>query len=320
MTFWLALSGSLSLTGVLVLVLRRLRLLDMPNERSSHQLPTPRGGGGAVMLALVLGLAFAEGDVEWSLVAAALVLACVGLIDDLRSLPARARLATQLGVAAIVTAMVADQGNLQLLALVAIGVVGIVAYVNAFNFMDGVNGISAMHATLTGGWFVWLGEQYDVSFLVGTGAALAGASLGFLPWNATGRIFLGDVGSYGLGALIAVTTLAAWSNGVPLPVVLAPLTVYFADTGWVLVRRARAGEPLMQPHRDHVYQRLVRQGWPHLVSAAWSALVAGIVCLLVIRFAEASAWLFPMLIAPVLVYLASPRLFGGLVPRGKAPA
>ena len=91
-----------------------------------------------------------------------------------------------------------------------------------------------------------------------------GGALLFLPWNAgRARVFLGDVGSYALGAGLAV--LAAWAvlRGVPTEAVLGPLALYLTDTGWTLLRRIRAGEPWLQSHRTHVYQQWCDAGWSH---------------------------------------------------------
>lgn len=310
MTFWLALVSALVLTGLLMRVLRVAQMLDVPNARSSHQTPTPRGGGLAVMMAVALALLVVGSERVLTPVISALALAAVGLVDDMRSLGVMVRLGAQLSVAIAAVVLLRDQADVWLPLFLVVGVLGVVAYVNAFNFMDGVNGISALNAVLAGGWFVWIGHEYDEANLVTIGAALGGASLGFLPWNVCGRIFLGDVGSYGLGALIAVTALTAWSDGVPPLVVLAPLAVYFADAGWALIRRVRAGEPLAEPHRDHVYQRLVQQGWPHLLSAGWSVLVAAAGCLGVALLISPLPVLVPALLAGLVVlYLTSPCLF-----------
>lgn len=306
---------SVVLSGVLMVVLQHARVLDVPNSRSSHHTPTPRGGGLAVMVAVTFALAVVGSDVDWVLVVAALLLSLVGLADDLLSLPARVRLVAQFVVTALFAGGLLASADAKDVLVMGLGILIAVAYINAFNFMDGVNGISALQATLAGAWSMWLGTVYGIPELVAIGTALAAASLGFLPWNAGGRIFLGDVGSYGMGSLIALFTLAAWSEGVPALVAGAPLIVYLADTGWVLVKRTRAGEPLMTPHRDHVYQQLVRQGWPHLASAAWSTVAASGCCLVIVFVWDSAPALVYLLLAVIaLIYLSTPqmwhRLFG----------
>ncbi|MFC6152904.1 MraY family glycosyltransferase [Nocardioides yefusunii] len=306
--FWGAAAVAVVVTGALIMVLHKARVMDVPNGRSSHVVPTPRGGGIAVMLAVVTGLALA-GTIPWWVLAPSLLLSCVGLMDDVRSLPALFRLVAQVGVLACAVFFLLDDGAKAFGLVALVGVIAAVGYVNAFNFMDGVNGISALHAAVAGGWFVWVGSRYDVDVVGPVGAALAGAVLGFLFWNARGSIFLGDVGSYGMGALIALSSVFAWGAGVPALVVVAPLGVYLSDTAWVLVKRKRAGKSLTEAHRDHVYQRLLGFGWSHLVSAAWSASIAALGCVSVALLVDGNPVLAALVLAALLVlYLASPQL------------
>jgi UDP-GlcNAc:undecaprenyl-phosphate GlcNAc-1-phosphate transferase len=317
--FVLALVVSGVLTGALLPLLPRWGLRDVPNDRSSHTAVTPRGGGIAVMSAILaaVGVAAALGDIATEhasvLLVPAAVLAGVGLVDDVRHLPSVLRLLLQSAVAvggAISAAVVLGDDGWGLFAFAATATLGLVAYVNAFNFMDGINGISALTGAVGGAWFAWIGADRDVDALVVVGAALAGAALGFLPWNARSRVFLGDVGSYGLGALISAAVVVGWASGVPLGLIVAPLLVYLVDTGWVLVKKVRAGEPLMQAHRSHVYQRLVQLGWPHLAASVWTASL-GVACCLVAAITEAH-WgpgaAFVSASAVALLHLAAPRL------------
>ncbi|MCD4523760.1 glycosyltransferase family 4 protein [Nocardioides sp. cx-173] len=313
--FWVALGGALVLTGVLIPMLRRVGISDVPNDRSMHVLPTPRGGGIAVLLAVLLATpAMGGADVEEValVLAAALVLGTVGLVDDVRSLPPVLRLAAQ-GIVALAVSVTVQEAvgaaGFGTVPFLLVATLATVAYVNAFNFMDGVNVISGLNAAICGAWFAWLGHEYDLTALLVVGSALAGAALGFLPWNGSSRIFLGDVGSYGVGGLVAAASVLAWGAGVPAALVLAPTLVYFADTGWVILKRARAGQSLTQAHRGHVYQRLVQQGWPHWASAAWSAALAAVICVMAAYLYDGQP-VTSLLLATltVLTYLATPRL------------
>lgn len=310
--FWLSLAVSVVATGAVIVVLRRWQLLDVPNHRSSHAAPVPRGGGLGVMLAVVVAVSVSGQSGAWRVLLPALLVAVVGFADDLRSLSSGVRLAAQVALGLLLSVWVGrDVGTAGLAAAVFVGVcvLGVVGYVNAFNFMDGVNGISALNAAVGGAWFAWLGHDYDARTLLVLGAVLAGAALGFLPWNARSRVFLGDVGSYGLGALLAGAAVLAWAHGVPAALCGAPLLIYLADTASVIIRRAHAGKPLTEAHREHVYQRLVELGWSHLTSAAFTAgLSAVVVAVLAVLYREEPAAALTLVVGLLGLYLSSPRL------------
>lgn len=225
--------------------------LDQPNARSSHVRPTPRGGG----LAFVLPAAFLAPS---PLLLIPLPLALVGLLDDRRGLPVRLRLLVQLltGVALALAAGWSLPGAL----LVAVPAA---ALINAVNFMDGLDGLVASCLAL------WLALA---ALLLPAGSLwmLAAAVLGFLVWNwSPARLFMGDVGSTYLGAVLAGGLLmaaqraaAGAGSAVLLALALAPLPL-LADAFSCLLRRLLAGQRLWQAHRLHLYQRLQRAGWSH---------------------------------------------------------
>ncbi len=301
---------SFALVGVLIPALRRARFIDVPNHRSSHFAPIPRGGGLAVMMTIPLGLWLGNDFAAWPLVGVALLLAVVGLADDIRPLPGGARLLAQVVAAlAICTWSSLSFGATDWLRL-AVAAVVIVGFVNAFNFMDGVNGISGLVTAVIGAFWAIIGVRQDLDWVSALGLVLAGAALGFLPWNAPrARVFLGDVGSYGLGLLVGSLSALAWMQGVHWLLALAPLVVYGADTGWVLAKRARGGRPLMEAHREHVYQRMVDGGWSHLRAAGLCAMAVALTCLAATLTWERSP-LLGLLVVVVLAtaYLLTPGL------------
>jgi UDP-N-acetylmuramyl pentapeptide phosphotransferase/UDP-N-acetylglucosamine-1-phosphate transferase len=317
-SFVVSIVVSLAVTGIGVPLLTRAGVLDLPNARSSHRDVVPRGGGLGVLCGVLAGALVAlvathpvsgRGGQLVAVIAATLVLAGVGLMDDLRGLPAGIRLGSQAVVAAALSLWLALNGHPggYGVAVVIVGTVWLVAYVNAFNFMDGINGISALSAAVAGGWYGWLGYQHQQGVLVVLGLGLAGASLGFLPWNAPlARVFLGDVGSYGIGCLLASLALVAVLSTATLLEAVAPLTVYLADTGWTLGRRLCRHEDVREGHREHAYQRLLDVGWMHLPVAAMVATLAALVCVLV----QLLAWPMALLVTVVLlaIYLALPQL------------
>ena len=205
----------------------------------------------------------------------------LGFVDDLRGLPAVRRLALQASAApesprcsSLPLHLPAGRAGRARPASTAVWLIG---FVNAFNFMDGVNGISGAHALIGGVAYACLGQWRQDAFLVATGLAVAAGALAFLPWNAVrARVFLGDVGSYALGAALAVLAVTAVIHGVPAEAALGPLALYLADTAWTLQRRMRAGERWLEAHRTHIYQRWCDAGWSHpevtLVTAATTIL------------------------------------------------
>jgi UDP-GlcNAc:undecaprenyl-phosphate/decaprenyl-phosphate GlcNAc-1-phosphate transferase len=269
---------------VLIPMLRRAAV-DVPNGRSSHSVPTPRGGGAPIAAGLVLAAALLiRGTAGLMFAAGVAAFAAIGFADDLGSLPAALRLAMQ-GLASLVLAgvLVGRIGLPPAVLAVAVAVltVWLIGFVNAFNFMDGVNGISAAHALIAGVYYACLGWWRPDALLTVAGAAVAAGALAFLPWNAVrARVFLGDAGSYGIGVALALLAAQAVVRHVPLEAALAPLALYLADTGWTLQRRIRAGEQIFEAHRTHTYQRLCDVGWSHQRVTLVTAAVAAAVCLL----------------------------------------
>ena len=297
--------GALVAAGepVTISLLRRAAAFDVPNERSSHTVPTPRGGGAPIAIGLVLVALVLRSPAALAFAIAVAAFAAIGLADDLTGLPAGRRLMLQgAGALAAATALVIALGRvsgaagaappsgllasvaLRHVALTAVAValaIWITGFVNAFNFMDGVNGISGVHAALGGAAYAALGAWRPDVFLIAAGGAVAAGALAFLPWNAVrARVFLGDVGSYGLGAALAVLAGCAVIGGVPPEAAAAPVALYLADTGWTLLRRIRAGERCFEAHRTHTYQQLCDAGWSHQRVTAVTAGGTLLLCLL----------------------------------------
>ena len=283
----LSLVAALVFTPVVIALVHRWQLIDVPNHRSSHTVPIPRGGGIAVLVAAVLAAALVA---DWTyplvaLVVGAVVLGATGFVDDRWDLAALPRLAIQVATPAVVGVLIADRLTWWLV-VAAIVVAG---YVNAFNFMDGINGISGSQAAIAGAFLALVADEVGAGSLSTAGWAVCGASIGFLPFNAVrARIFLGDVGSYFLGFWLAGLALLVVDAGAPVIVVLGPFLLYLLDTSTVLVRRARRGERLTEAHREHAYQLLHQAGWSHLAVSALCAAVAGVCALIMYAVLDAS--------------------------------
>jgi UDP-N-acetylmuramyl pentapeptide phosphotransferase/UDP-N-acetylglucosamine-1-phosphate transferase len=282
-------------TRALVVLLQRAAVLDLPNERSSHAAPTPRGGGIAVVAAIAAAWAvFCAAGVLMpaSLMAAAGMagLAAVSWIDDLRGLPAALRLLTQfIAVAAGIGAL---PGGPVFQGLLPSGIDAVASalrwvwFVNLFNFMDGIDGIAGSEAAAIGIGLVviagfGIGRDPGIAAL---GAAIAAAALGFLVWNwAPAKIFLGDAGSVPLGYVLGFLLLELAGRGWWKAALILPL-YFLADASLTLLRRLLHGERVWQAHREHFYQRAVQRGLGHgavvlrviaadaiLIGCAWAA-------------------------------------------------
>lgn len=266
---------SLLLPFAFIPLLRRLGVVDVPNERSSHTKVVIRGVGATIAAGVLAGLAaalltgYVAVDRSLLLVLMAVIAAAslLGWIEDFRGLSVRVRFGLQLLIgAAGTTALAAALG--QSFWWVPVGTLVIAGYINVANFMDGVNGISGLHGVAVGILYAVSGVLSDQVWLIAAGAVIAAAFAAFLPWNlGRGSVFMGDVGSYLLGASIAGTAVAAFLAGVYVEYLLFPILIYVLDTFTTLVRRIWRGERWYAAHRQHVYQRLTDAGLSHLQSA-----------------------------------------------------
>jgi UDP-N-acetylmuramyl pentapeptide phosphotransferase/UDP-N-acetylglucosamine-1-phosphate transferase len=287
-------------TRALIPILRRRDVLDHPNERSSHRVPTPRGGGIAVVGSLLLAwiVLVRTGLAVPGIIGVAVgagILGAISWIDDLRGLSPALRLLVQ--AVAVAIGIVALPGP-QFLPLGWLGsAVWFAAsgllwlwWINLFNFMDGIDGIDGSEAAAIGIgvlFFAGAGAGADAALEM-LAAALVGAALGFLVWNwAPARIFLGDVGSAPLGYLIGFLLLDLVMRGFWKIALILPL-YFLADATITLVRRLFRGERIWQPHREHFYQQAVRAGLGH--AAVVERVIAADVVLIGCGWASENGW------------------------------
>ncbi|KAB1076232.1 MraY family glycosyltransferase [Methylobacterium planeticum] len=263
----LAAAASAGLILLLRPLLRRYALAR-PNARSSHTVPTPQGGGIAVVAAVLAVTGLLSGAVPVGaeglvLTLATLALALIGAVDDIRPLPAVGRLA---GQALAVTAVVLSVEGRLLPGLPAglergLAVLAGLWFVNLVNFMDGLDWMTVAEIVPVTAALLLLGQAGVLAAgpsLVA--AALLGAMLGFAPFNRpVARLFLGDVGSLPIGLVTAwLLYRLALECGLAAAILL-PL-VYIADATLTLGRRALRREPVWQAHRSHYYQRATVNG------------------------------------------------------------
>jgi Fuc2NAc and GlcNAc transferase len=257
-----------------------LDFLDHPNERSSHVIATPQGGGVAIVVVVTSALgAFAlRGEmapVDFAVLAGGgLLVALVGLIDDWRPLSTHVRLAVHFGAAAI--AVLCLHGLPPILIgdhLVSfgwlgypLGIMGIVWSLNLFNFMDGIDGLAASEgAFVTIAAALVLAASDETAGFPNAGLLLGAACCGFLVWNwPPAKIFLGDVGSGYLGySVVCLAMIAARDNPVALFVFLILGAIFVVDATVTFVRRIARNERYDIGHRTHGYQRLARRWGAH---------------------------------------------------------
>jgi Fuc2NAc and GlcNAc transferase len=272
-----ALLAAALLTGLVRRFALTHELFDVPNERSSHTVPTPRGGGLAVV-AIVLdgaGLLALAGRIPAGIFIALLggaLVAWIGWIDDRRGLPAWVRLASHFGAAAWALWWLGGMPTLTIGAGTAelglfgsiLACVAIVWAINLTNFMDGIDGLASSETATVSFTAAALLAPANPG-LAATAAVTGGAALGFLVWNwQPARIFLGDVGSGFLGFVLATLGVASERSGaVPVAIWILLYMVFAVDGTVTLVRRAARGERWYTAHRSHAYQRGIQAGWSH---------------------------------------------------------
>jgi len=279
---------SLALTTMLKRVALSTGLIDVPNERSSHSVPVPRGGGLAIVISSVaaMGLLAGLGEIPIPLALAlcggGVAVAAVGFLDDRGSLSPGKRLLVHFAAAAWATAWVGHASELRVgvevirlgVAGYAISAIGIVWFLNIFNFMDGIDGIAASEAIFICGAAVLLSGHSGGGDIATAAAAIGAATVGFIVWNwPPARIFMGDVGSGYLGFVIAVLALADDArNPSALWTWLILAGVFVVDSTITLIGRMLRRQQITVAHRTHAYQHLARKAG-HATVTTWVAVV-----------------------------------------------
>ena len=257
-----------ALSPLVIVGLRTSGTFDLPNDRSSHTEVLPRGGGIAIVVSVVLTvlLVRAANGPTLHLLVIAIALAVLGFLDDRAGIPPATRLGFQLAAGMAVGFVVSHATDYSVF-LLSGALIATVYGINTFNFMDGINGISGIHcalfATVIGIELLRVDEQDGgvVAF------ALVGAALTFLPYNFPGaRVFLGDVGSYFIGGLLAALAVYSVALGASPLLIASTCSYYLVDTATTVVARLRQRANIFEAHRDHVYQLLVRSGRSHTTS------------------------------------------------------
>lgn len=257
-------------------------LLDIPSDRSSHTFPTPRGGGLAIVILVLIGWElwqWGQGYFHlnsYGYLLGGIIIAGVGGLDDYLGLSSKVRLLCHSFAAIVFIALVGYLDRIYLplvgelnwgLAGIPITLFWIIGLTNAYNFMDGIDGIAGGQAIVAGSLWVYVGGLLDTPSLMMLNVLIVGASLGFLFHNAPpSRIFMGDVGSTFLGytfATMPIMFLFETANPRFSIVGVVFVAPFVFDAGLTIFRRALNRQNLLQAHRSHIYQRLVKIGYSH---------------------------------------------------------
>jgi UDP-GlcNAc:undecaprenyl-phosphate/decaprenyl-phosphate GlcNAc-1-phosphate transferase len=337
-------------------VVRRLSLrfgaIDRPSDRKVHPMPTPTLGGQALWLAILVGLGaayllpsfrdlFRESLEPLGVVLAATVIVVIGSVDDVRGISAPAKVAGQVLAGGL---LILNGVQLVYVWFPGIGVLSlsqdlavpltlliVLVIVNAVNLIDGLDGLAAGVVAIAAAAFFTYAIQTGEPLFQGPSPAslfsvvVAGAAVGFLPWNFhQARIFMGDSGSMVLGLVLAAATISGIGRtdaptntelaalAIPAMIPLLVLAVPLVDVVWAILRRLRRGRPWYLPDKEHIHHRLLDIGHTHrqavLLMYLWSGLLAA--SALAITFVRSSTLVVGMLvvIAAVLVGTSVPGM------------
>jgi len=303
----------------LTLVLRRYALakslMDIPNARSSHSVPTPRGGGVAIVVSFLLALVILRGLDLMSLatlsglLGSGLLVALIGFADDHGHIAARWRLLGHFAASIWALYWLGGAPGVTLFgATVDLGWVGNILFVlylvwmlNLYNFMDGIDGLASAEAiSVCLGMFVvyWVGANLELAW---GPLALVAAVAGFLCWNyPPAKIFMGDAGSGFLGVVLAGMSIEAASRSPELLWCwLIMLGVFIVDATWTLMRRLLRGEKVYEAHRSHGYQYASRKHRSHK-TVVLASIIINLAWLMPLSIAVATGWIsgfFGMVVA-----------------------
>ncbi|MGZ4137943.1 MAG: glycosyltransferase family 4 protein [Actinomycetota bacterium] len=340
-------------TPVVRAVSLRLGWIDRPSDRKVHPKPTPTAGGLAIFLGVVAAIAIsrivptlsgiheASSDQDAAL-AAALVIVSVGLLDDVKGLSPMGKLAGQILAAGVLVLLGVQlvyfffpgRGTVVLTSdlSVELTVLWVLAMINAVNLIDGLDGLAAgMVAIAAIAFFVYMqqtaGAGATPSAAALLSAVVAGAAIGFLPWNLhPARIFMGDTGAMLLGLLMGVATISGVGRSVgggsagdfavyaiPIFVPLLVLGVPLLDVLLAIVRRVRRGTGIGHADKEHIHHRLLDIGHSHrqtvFLMYFWSALLSA--CVLMVAFINGRTIVLALLAAAVMLAAVVPRLLRG---------
>ena len=285
-----------------------LGIVDVPNQRSSHDEPTPRGGGMAIVFTFVLFMFVVRRSLGitsnhfWGLIINSVLIAGLGFLDDLYTLRRMPRLIVWVVIAinSLAFGIELNTVTIPLLGSIQFGFLSplvtfiwLIGVTNFFNFMDGIDGIAGFEALTVSGFLAGFAVLSGNTFVFTASIIIFGTVLGFLPHNfPRAKLFMGDGGSNFLGyvfASLAVIGSQSDSGYIPFIIPVILLSMFLLDAVTTLIKRIPKGKEWLEPHRDHVYQRLIKLGLSHIqVTLLYSTLtmISGLIGLLVYQSNE----------------------------------
>ncbi len=272
--------------SMITLIMLKVRILDHPNDRSSHDRAVPKCGGISIVLTFFIGMVFIDYFTEHDLIKqrymiafvfSSILIAVISFIDDVKEKSALFKLLTQITAVIIVLygGIVLDRLTVPWAYNVELGWLGylisflwILGLTNTYNFMDGIDGLVGSTALIAGMYFMAINYYEGSSFVYITGYTILAGAFGFLIFNRPpARIFMGDVGSAFLGFVFAaLAIIAARYDASRTSFLVMPLLLFhfIYDTFFTMIRRLLKRQSVFKPHRTHLYQLAVRCGYTHL--------------------------------------------------------
>ena len=313
-------SGLALLSAAIVRGMIAVRVLDRPNARSAHSVPTPKGGGVGIVVAFLVGVVVLYRYAEFArlaeayflgVIGAATAMAVVAMLDDLYDWPFVVKLGAQVlaALVAVGTGLYLHDYRLPYVGGLYVGWLGIpltLAWIlfatNAMNFIDGLNGLAAGVSFTACAFLAVIAATHDGWFAYFAALLLAAGLAGFLPFNfPRARIFMGDVGSQFCGFILAMlAVVASRFEGAELSFLIVPMLLsgVLYDVAFTLARRTLAGERITEAHRGHLYQVAARAGVPvvavTLIHIGF-VLVSGVVALLFLATSGTPKVIVPLL-------------------------
>jgi Fuc2NAc and GlcNAc transferase len=321
------LSGLVFILSVILTYLIRIyalkyRILDIPNERSSHTDPTARGGGLAIVICWYIGLTclFFNHSIDKTLYFAlipGILLACVSLIDDLIHIKPALRLLTQIISVSLSLIILKGIGPIDIsiieikpsLILNIVTIIGAVWFINLYNFLDGIDGYASIEAIMVS--IVMYAFTMNAVNLI-----LVAATLGFLIWNwPKAKIFMGDIGSTQLGFVLVILGIQ-FNNELEFSIVqwIMLTSLFWFDATLTLFRRWRNKEKLTVAHKKHAYQRAVQSGLTHQKAILVSLVMNLFIIVLIILTKVNESLIIPLFLVNILFLYIVTKLIDKKVP------